>query len=301
MDLAHGGHLTHGSAVSFSGRLYNFIHYGVQKETGTIDYDEIDRLAKQHKPKLIVAGASAYPRALYFEQFSDIAKSVGAFLMVDMAHIAGLVAGGVHQSPVPFADFITSTTHKTLRGPRGGMILSKEDFGIKLNREIFPGIQGGPLMHVIAAKAVALKEAKQESFAVYQKNIVDNAKTLAEHLTSEGVELVSGGTDNHMMLADLTNLGITGKDAETVLGRAGITVNKNTIPFDTNSPIITSGIRLGTPTLTTRGMGPDEMKTIAELVVTVLKNNTDETVIKNTGKTVRELCDAFPIYRELEV
>lgn len=298
MDLAHGGHLTHGSAVSFSGRLYNVIHYGVQKETGTIDYDEIARLAEKHTPKLIVAGASAYPRTLSFETFSDIATSVGAFFMADMAHIAGLVAGGVHPSPVPFADFITSTTHKTLRGPRGGMILSREEFATKLNREIFPGIQGGPLMHVIAAKAVALKEAKQESFAVYQKNIVDNAKALAEHLTSEGVDLVSGGTDNHMMLADLTSLKITGKEAETVLGRAGITVNKNTIPFDTNSPFITSGIRLGTPLLTSRGMGVDEMKTIAELVVTVLKHNRDETVIEDTGKKVRELCEAFPIYRE---
>jgi len=300
MDLAHGGHLTHGSAVSFSGRLYNFIHYGVQKETGTIDYDEVARLAKKHKPRLIVAGASAYPRTLEFQLFSDIAKSVGAYLMVDMAHIAGLVAGGVHQSPVPVADLITSTTHKTLRGPRGGMILSKKEFGTKLNKEIFPGIQGGPLMHVIAAKAVAFKEAQQESFAVYQKNIVDNAKALAENLTSEGVDLVSGGTDNHMMLADLTNLNITGKDAENVLGRARITANKNTIPFDTQSPFITSGIRLGTPTLTSRGMGVDEMKVIAELVVTVLKNNADENIIKKTGKKVRELCEAFPIYRGLE-
>jgi glycine hydroxymethyltransferase len=301
MDLSHGGHLTHGSPVSFSGRLYNFIHYGVQKETGTIDYDEIASLAKKHRPKLIVAGASAYPRTLDFQLFSDIATSVGAYLMVDMAHIAGLVAGAVHQSPVPFADFVTSTTHKTLRGPRGGMILSKKDFGKRLNKEIFPGIQGGPLMHVIAAKAVAFKEAQQESFAVYQKNIVDNAKALAEHLTSEGVDLVSGGTDNHMMLADLTNLNITGKDAEAVLGRARITANKNTIPFDTESPFVTSGIRLGTPTLTSRGMGVREMEVIAKLVVTVLKNSEDEKIIKETGNKVVELCEAFPIYSGLEV
>lgn len=301
MDLSHGGHLTHGSPVSFSGRLYNFIHYGVQKETGTIDYDEIARLARKHRPKLIVAGASAYPRTLDFQLFSDIAKSVGAYLMVDMAHIAGLVAGAVHQSPVPFADFVTSTTHKTLRGPRGGMILSKKDFGKRLNKEIFPGIQGGPLMHVIAAKAVAFKEAQQESFAVYQRNIVDNAKALAEHLTSEGVDLVSGGTDNHMMLADLTNLNITGKDAEAVLGRARITANKNTIPFDTESPFVTSGIRLGTPTLTSRGMGVREMEVVAKLVVTVLKNSEDEKIIKETGNKVVELCEAFPIYSGLEV
>lgn len=301
MDLSHGGHLTHGSPVSFSGRLYNFIHYGVQKETGTIDYDEIARLAKKHRPKLIVCGASAYPRTLDFQLFSDIAKSVGAYLMVDMAHIAGLVAGGVHQSPVPFADFVTSTTHKTLRGPRGGMILSKKDFGKRLNKEIFPGIQGGPLMHVIAAKAVAFKEAQQESFAVYQKNVVDNAKALAEHLTLEGVDLVSGGTDNHMMLADLTGLNITGKDAEAVLGRARITANKNTIPFDTESPFVTSGIRLGTPTLTSRGMGVREMEVIAKLVVTVLKNSEDEKIIKETGNKVVELCEAFPVYSGLEV
>jgi len=300
MDLSHGGHLTHGSPVSFSGRLYNFIHYGVQKETGTIDYDEIARLAKKHRPKLIVCGASAYPRTLDFQLFSDIAKSVGAYLMVDMAHIAGLVAGGVHQSPVPFADFVTSTTHKTLRGPRGGMILSKKDFGKRLNKEIFPGIQGGPLMHVIAAKAVAFKEAQQESFAVYQKNVVDNAKALAEHLTLEGVDLVSGGTDNHMMLADLTSLNITGKDAEAVLGRARITANKNTIPFDTESPFVTSGIRLGTPTLTSRGMGVREMEVIAKLVVTVLKNSEDEKIIKETGNKVVELCEAFPVYSGLE-
>jgi len=300
MDLSHGGHLTHGSPVSFSGRLFNFAHYGVQKETGIIDYDEVAYLAEKHRPKLIVAGASAYSRILDFKAFADIAKSVGAYLMVDMAHIAGLVAGGVHQSPIPFADFVTSTTHKTLRGPRGGLILAKKAFAKKLNKEIFPGIQGGPLMHVIAAKAVAFMEAGQESFAVYQRNIVDNAKALAKHLTTEGVNLVSGGTDNHMMLADLTSLNITGKDAGAALGRAGITANKNTIPFDTQSPFITSGIRLGTPALTSRGMGVREMETIAKLIVAVLKNSKDENVIKETGKKVVELCEAFPIYVGIE-
>ncbi len=300
MDLSHGGHLTHGSPVSFSGKLFNFAHYGVQKETGTIDYDEVAYLAEKHRPKLIVAGASAYSRILDFKAFADIAKSVGAYLMVDMAHIAGLVAGGVHQSPVPFADFVTSTTHKTLRGPRGGLILAKKAFEKKLNKEIFPGIQGGPLMHVIAAKAVAFMEAGQESFAVYQRNIVDNAKALAKHLTAQGVNLVSGGTDNHMMLADLTSLNITGRDAGAALGRAGITVNKNTIPFDTQSPFVASGIRLGTPALTSRGMGVREMETIAKLIVAVLKNSKDENVIKETGKKVVELCEAFPIYSGIE-
>lgn len=300
MDLSHGGHLTHGSPVSFSGRLYRFIHYGVRKETGTIDFEHVAQLARQHKPKLIVAGASAYPRSLDFQAFADIAESVGAYLMVDMAHIAGLVAGGVHQSPVPFADFVTTTTHKTLRGPRGGMILAKKEFGKKLNREIFPGIQGGPLMHVVAAKAVAFKEAQQESFAVYQRNVVDNAEALAGHLMAEGVQLVSGGTDNHMMLADLTRLNITGKDAEAVLGRAGITVNKNTIPFETQSPFVTSGIRVGTPALTSRGMGIPEMKVIADMIVSVLRNSTDAQVIKDTKKQVVELCRAFPIYSGIE-
>lgn len=296
MDLAHGGHLTHGSPVSFSGKLYNFYHYGVSEDSGTIDYDEVAQLVKKHRPKLIIAGASAYPRILDFKAFAQIAESVNAFLMVDMAHIAGLVAAGIHPSPTPFADVVTSTTHKTLRGPRGGLILAKEDFSSVLNKEIFPGIQGGPLMHVIAAKAVAFKEALSADFKNYQKNIVKNAKALASHLTDEGIKLVSNGTDNHMMIADLRNLNITGKDAEEVLGRAGITVNKNSIPFEKLSPMVTSGIRIGTPAITTRGMREPEMAVIAKLFIDVLKNPADDNIIMNARKTVRELCEAHPLY-----
>ncbi|MBW2661071.1 MAG: serine hydroxymethyltransferase [Deltaproteobacteria bacterium] len=295
MNLSHGGHLTHGSPVSFSGKFYNFFHYGVGEKTGTIDYDEVAFLAKKHKPKMIVAGASAYPRIIDFEAFAEIAKEVGAYLIVDMAHIAGLVAAGVHPSPIPFADIVTSTTHKTLRGPRGGLILAKTDYSAKLNREIFPGIQGGPLMHIIASKAVAFKEALSESFKTYQMNVVKNAKALAEHLMKEGIKLTSDGTDNHMMLVDLQNLHITGKDAEEQLGRAGITVNKNSIPFEKLSPFITSGIRIGTPTITTRGMKEPEMEVIAKLIVDVLKNLNNETVIKNTRAKVLDLCEAFPV------
>lgn len=295
MDLAHGGHLTHGSPVSFSGKLFKFVHYGVNKETGTIDYDAVADLARHHRPKMIVAGASAYPRTLDFERFKAIAVSVGALLMVDMAHIAGLVAGGVHPSPVPHADVVTSTTHKTLRGPRGGMILAGAEAGKKLNKEIFPGIQGGPLMHVIAAKAVAFKEALSSAFAEYQKAVVANAGTLAEALMADGVDLVSGGTDNHLMLADLTRLAITGKDAEALLGRAGITVNKNAVPFDSQSPFVTSGIRIGTPVLSSRGMGRPEMKTVARLIVDVLKSGGDDRVIDRTRGAVRQLCRDFPI------
>ena len=295
MNLSHGGHLTHGSPVSFSGKFYNFIHYGVGEKTGTIDYDEVAFLAKKHKPKMIVAGASAYPRIIDFEAFADTAKAVGAYLMVDMAHIAGLVAAGVHPSPIPFADVVTSTTHKTLRGPRGGLILAKTDYSAKLNREIFPGIQGGPLMHIIASKAVAFKEALSESFKTYQMNVVKNAKALAERLMKEGIKLTSDGTDNHMMLVDLQNLHITGKDAEEYLGRAGITVNKNSIPFEKLSPFITSGIRIGTPSTTTRGMKVPEMEVIAKLIVDVLKNLNNETVIKNTRAKVLDLCEAFPV------
>jgi glycine hydroxymethyltransferase len=300
MDLSHGGHLSHGSPVSFSGKLFNFVHYGVEKDTGTIDYEKMALLAKKHKPKLIVAGASAYPRFLDFEFFEKTARSVGAYLMVDMAHIAGMVAVGLHPSPIPFADVVTSTTHKTLRGPRGGLILAKSDFGKKLSSEIFPGIQGGPLMHVIAAKAVSFKEALSQTFANLMTNVVKNASVLAQHLMEEGVDLVSGGTDNHMMLADLRNLNITGKDAEEALGRAGITVNKNTIPFETQSPRITSGIRIGTPVLTTRGMGTAEMEVIAGLIVKNLKHPNNDEIMKSTEKKVLELCDAFPIYRSLE-
>jgi glycine hydroxymethyltransferase len=299
MDLSHGGHLTHGSPANFSGRLYHFVHYGVNADTGTIDYEELARLAKQHRPKLIVAGASAYPRIIDFEAFAKIAQSVNAYLMVDMAHIAGLVAAGLHPSPVPFSDVITSTTHKTLRGPRGGLILARTDYSVKLNKQIFPGIQGGPLMHVIAAKAVAFKEALSESFRTYQKNIVNNAKVLADHLTDSDIRLVSNGTDNHMMIVDLRNLNITGKDAEDALGRAGITVNKNAIPFETRGPMLTSGIRIGTPAVTTRGMKEPEMETIAKLIAHVLQNHLDEKIMAATKKKVFEICAAFPLYRNL--
>ena len=300
MDLSHGGHLTHGSPVNFSGRLYNFVHYGVGKKTGTIDYEEVSRLAKKHRPKMIIAGASAYPRIIQFDVFAEIAKSAGALLMVDMAHIAGLVAVGLHPSPLPVADIVTSTTHKTLRGPRGGLILSNSDIGQKLNSAIFPGIQGGPLMHVIAAKAVAFKEALSDSFADYQQDIVINAAVMADGLMSRGINLVSGGTDNHMMLLDLTSLDITGKDAEDLLGRSGITVNKNSIPFETKSPFVTSGIRIGTPALTSRGMKAAQAETIAALIAKVLKNPGDETVLASVRKTVPELCRDFPLYKNLQ-
>ena len=301
MDLSHGGHLTHGSSVSFSGKLYNCVHYGVSEDTGTIDMEKIALLAKKHRPKMIIAGASSYPRIIDFEAFAQIAKSVDAYLMVDMAHIAGLVAAGVHPSPIPHADVVTSTTHKTLRGPRGGLILAKEDYSARLNKEIFPGIQGGPLMHVIAAKAVAFQEALSESFRKYQINVVKNAKALAAHLMKNNIKLVSDGTDNHILLADLTNLDITGKDAEKVLGRAGITVNKNAIPFETRSFFETSGIRIGTPTITTRGMKEPEMEIIAKLIVDILKNPGNEDLIRNTKAKVHELCGAFPLYCEEKI
>ena len=297
MDLAHGGHLTHGSPVSFSGQLYRFIHYGVDKDTGLIDYESVAALAKQHRPKMIVCGASAYSRIIDFKTFSRIAKSVEALLLVDMAHIAGLVAAGEHPSPLPHADVVTSTTHKTLRGPRGGLILSSH-FGKEINKEIFPGIQGGPLMHVIAAKAVAFKEASTEEFKTYQRQVVVNAKTLADCLCLGGVNIVSGGTDNHMMLADLRNLNITGKEAEVVLERAGITVNKNRMPFDTRGPTVTSGIRIGTPTVTSRKMGSKEMAVIARMILEILKTPNDDKVIFRTKQRVRELCEAFPIYAD---
>jgi glycine hydroxymethyltransferase len=299
MDLAHGGHLTHGSPASFSGKLFNFVHYGVKKETGTIDYTMAAELAVKYRPKLVVAGASAYPRIIDFEAFAKIAESVGAKLMVDMAHIAGLVAAGLHPSPVPHSHVVTSTTHKTLRGPRGGLILARKDFSRELNSQIFPGIQGGPLMHVIAAKAVAFKEALSEKFRIYQEHVVNNAKLLAEQLMAEGMDLISNGTDNHMVLADLTSFDITGKDAQDVLGRAGITVNKNAIPFETRSPMITSGIRLGTPALTTRGMKSDEMILIAKLIADVLRNPGNEQLIDKTRKKVIELCKVFPLYAEM--
>jgi len=297
MSLSHGGHLTHGSKASFSGKLYNFLHYGVNKDTGTIDYEELGLLVEKHRPKLIVAGASAYPRVIDFEVFAHIAESAKAYLMVDMAHIAGLVAAGIHPSPIPFADVVTSTTHKTLRGPRGGLILAKSEFGAKLNKEIFPGIQGGPLMHVIAAKAVAFKEAMEESFKTYQKGVVENSKVLASHLTNYGIKLVSGGTDNHMMIVDLRDLNITGNIAEDVLDSAGITVNKNSIPFEKLSPTVTSGIRIGTPAITTRGMRAPEMQIIARLIVDVLQNHNDDSLIKSARAKVHEICEAFPIYK----
>lgn len=296
MNLSHGGHLTHGSPVSFSGKFYNFFHYGVNRDTKTIDYKELALLVEKHRPKLIVAGASAYPRIIDFKAFAQIAKSVNAYLMVDMAHIAGLVAAGLHPSPVSFADVITSTTHKTLRGPRGGLILARTDYSAKLNKQIFPGIQGGPLMHVIAAKALAFHEALSDSFVAYQKNVVKNAKVLSDHLMDHDIQLVSGGTDNHMMIIDLRNLNITGKDAEDALGRAGITVNKNSIPFEKLSPSVTSGIRIGTPAITTRGMKTPEMQIIAELIVDVLQNYNNKALIKDTKTKVHKLCEAFPLY-----
>ena len=295
MALSHGGHLTHGSPVSFSGRLYNFVHYGVKEDTGRIDYEEVALLAKKHRPKMIIAGASAYPRIIDFEKFAEISESVEAYLVVDMAHIAGLVAAGVHPSPIPFADVVTSTTHKTLRGPRGGLILGKTDYSRKLDRQVFPGIQGGPLMHVIAAKAVAFKEALGESFKTYQVNVVKNAKIFAENLMKKGIKLISDGTDNHMMLADLRNLNINGKDAEEALGRAGITVNKNSIPFEKLGPFVTSGIRIGTPAITTRGMKESEMEIIAGVIVDVLQSHNNDNVIISARQKVSELCKAFPV------
>jgi glycine hydroxymethyltransferase len=296
MDLAHGGHLTHGAKVSFSGRFFHFVHYGVNRETETIDYDQVAHLAKQHRPKMIVAGASAYPRFFDFQALSDIARSIEALLLVDMAHIAGLVAAGVHPSPIPHSDVVTSTTHKTLRGPRGGLILAREACGKKINSQVFPGIQGGPLMHIIAAKAVAFKEALGDPFRQYQKQTVSNAATLADSLKENGLDLVSGGTDNHLMLVNLTRIGITGRDAEDALGRAGITVNKNAIPFETRSPHVTSGIRIGSPFVTSRGMKAEQMKVIGSLMADVLRNPENEALLKKTGARVQSLCDEFPLY-----
>ena len=296
MNLSHGGHLTHGSPVNFSGIQYNFIEYGVNKETEMIDYEEVRSIALEHKPKMIVAGASAYSRTIDFAKFREIADEIGAYLFVDMAHIAGLVAAGLHPNPVPHAHFVTSTTHKTLRGPRGGMILTTEEFAKKVDKTIFPGIQGGPLMHVIAAKAVAFGEALQPEFKEYQKQVVANAKTLADSLTEEGLRIVSGGTDNHVMLLDVTALGLTGKVAEHVLDEVGITANKNTIPFDTSSPFITSGVRIGTPAVTSRGFAEQEMKEIASIIAKLLKNHEDASVIAEAKERVQALTDKFPLY-----
>lgn len=286
MDLSHGGHLTHGSPVNFSGRFFDVKAYGVNRETGRIDYDNVLELAKEHKPAVIIAGASAYPREIDFAKFRAIADEVGAKLFVDMAHIAGLVAAGLHNSPVPHAHVTTTTTHKTLRGPRGGMILSTEDLGKKLNSQIFPGIQGGPLMHVIAAKAVAFGEALRPEYKVYQKQVLANAKTLGQSLLDEGFDLVSGGTDNHLLLIDLTNKDITGKDAQLALDKAGITTNKNTVPFETRSPFVTSGIRIGTPALTSRGMKEADMQKVAAWMIDALKHIDNDTYLADIHKQV---------------
>lgn len=299
MDLSHGGHLTHGSPVSFSGIIYNAVFYGVSRKTETIDYDGLRAIAEKHRPKMIVAGASAYSRIIDFKRFSEIAKEMGAYLMADIAHIAGLIAAGIHPNPLPHADFVTTTTHKTLRGPRGGMIMCRDEFGKAIDKTIFPGIQGGPLMHVIAAKAVALKEAMTEGFREYQAQVVRNAKSLSAALEEKGYRIVSGGTDNHLMLVDLTDKGITGKEAEKALDRAGITVNKNSIPFDPRPPFVTSGIRLGTPVVTTRGMKEKEMEIIADLIVRVLSNVGKEDVTEEIRGTVRELCNRYPVYPEI--
>ncbi|SDF88665.1 glycine hydroxymethyltransferase [Fontibacillus panacisegetis] len=300
MNLAHGGHLTHGSPVNASGFFYNFVAYGVQEDTFRIDYDEVRKAAFKHRPRLIVAGASAYPRIIDFEKLASIANDVGALFMVDMAHIAGLVAAGLHPSPVPHAHFVTTTTHKTLRGPRGGMILCRKPWAAAIDKAVFPGTQGGPLMHVIASKAVALGEALQPSFKTYAENVVKNAKVLAETLISEGLNLVSGGTDNHLMLIDTRNLDITGKDAEHVLDSIGITVNKNAIPFDPTSPFVTSGIRIGTPAATSRGMDEAAMKEIGQIIATTLKSPKDEAVLEKMRTQVSNLTDRFPLYSELK-
>ncbi|MBM7648356.1 glycine hydroxymethyltransferase [Bacillus ectoiniformans] len=296
MNLSHGGHLTHGSPVNFSGVQYNFVEYGVDKENQMIDYEDVRQKAVENKPKLIVAGASAYPREIDFAKFREIADEVGAYLMVDMAHIAGLVAAGLHQNPVPYADFVTTTTHKTLRGPRGGMIMCKEEFAKKIDKSIFPGIQGGPLMHVIAAKAVAFGEALDESFKVYAENIKKNAKRLGEGLTKEGIQLVSGGTDNHLLLIDLQSLGLTGKVAEKVLDEVGVTVNKNTIPFDPESPFVTSGIRIGTAAVTSRGFDEPAMDEVASIIAFTLKNHDDEAKLQEASKRVTDLTAKYPLY-----
>jgi len=299
MDLAHGGHLTHGAAVNFSGQLYKFVSYGVSRETERIDMAEVERIALEHRPKMIVAGASAYPRIIDFAGFRAIADKIGALFMVDMAHIAGLVAAGVHPSPVPYADFVTTTTHKTLRGPRGGLILAKAEYGKKLDSKIFPGIQGGPLVHVIAAKAVAFKEAMGEMFKQDQIQVVKNAQTLGEGLVRHGFRLVSGGTDNHLLLVDLTNKGATGKESEEALEEAGLTVNKNAIPFDQQSRFVTSGVRIGTPAVTTRGLKEPEMAKIADWINRAIENRGNKEILTVIRAEVRALCDTFPLYPDM--
>ncbi len=296
MNLAHGGHLSMGSPVNFSGFIYKVIPYGVSEKTETIDYDEVERLAKEHRPKLIVAGASAYPRVIDYPRFRKIADDIGALLMVDMAHIAGLVAAGLHPSPVPYADFVTTTTHKTLRGPRGGMVLCKAEHAKTVDSKVFPGMQGGPLMHVIAAKAVALKEASSPEFKIYQQQIVKNAQALAKGLVSHGFRLTSDGTDNHLMLVDLRKSELTGKVAQETLDKARITVNRNAVPFDTRSPFVTSGVRIGTPAVTTRGMKEPEMAIIADLIARALDHVSDAAALRSIADAVGELCGKFPVY-----
>jgi glycine hydroxymethyltransferase len=298
MNLAHGGHLTHGHPLNFSGKLYTIVPYGVRKDDERIDYEEFEKLAHEHKPKMIIVGASAYPRVIDFARMGAVAKAVGSPLMVDMAHIAGLVAGGVHPSPVPHADFVTTTTHKTLRGPRGGLVLCREQYAKDLDRTVFPGVQGGPLMHIIAAKAVCFREAATPEFAAYQRQLVKNAARLAASLTTAGFRIVSGGTDNHIVLVDVFSKGITGKVAEAALGQAGITVNKNAIPFDQNPPMVASGVRLGTPAVTTRGMGEPEMDLIADYITRVLASPEDSTVLATVKAEIETLCRKFPLYPE---
>lgn len=298
MNLSHGGHLTHGSPVNFSGKWYNIVDYGVDEETHLIDYDDVLAKAKEHEPKLIVAGATAYPRGIDFQKFRRIADEVGAYFMVDMAHIAGLVAAGLHENPVPYADIVTTTTHKTLRGPRGGMILCKEAYAKAVDKAVFPLLQGGPLMHVIAAKAAALGEALRDDFKTYIQQVIDNAKRLGEALETEGVDLVSGGTDNHLLLLDVRSLYMTGKDAEEALDHIGITANKNTIPFDPEKPFVTSGLRIGTAAVTSRGFGPEEMDEIAAIIAMTLKHVDDEEKQKQAEQRVQALTDRFPLYSD---
>ncbi|MDT8974687.1 serine hydroxymethyltransferase [Paenibacillus sp. chi10] len=299
MSLSHGGHLTHGSPVNFSGRFYNFVSYGVDEQTGRIDYDQVRKLAHKHLPRIIVAGASAYPRTIEFELFVQIAAEVGALFFVDMAHIAGIVAAGLHPNPLPHAHFVTTTTHKTLRGPRGGVIMCRKPWAQAIDKAIFPGSQGGPLMHVIAAKAVALGEALQPDFKTYIAKTLENANVLAEALMNEGLTVVSGGTDNHIVLVDLRTIGLTGKEAESILDEVGITANKNAIPHDTASPLVTSGIRFGTPAMTSRGLGPEEMKEIAQLIGLAFKNPKSSTIKNQILESVREMTSQFPLYEGL--
>ena len=297
MNLSHGGHLSHGSPANFSGKFYKIVAYGVDRETETIDYGEVKKLVREHKPKLIVVGASAYPRIIDFKKFREAADEVGAVIMADIAHIAGLVATGLHPTPIPVCEYVTSTTHKTLRGPRGGLIMCKQDYAKTLNSRVFPGSQGGPLMHIIAAKAAAFKEALTPEFKEYQRQIIKNAQAMADELKNQGFRLVSGGTDNHMMLVDLTSAGVTGKEAQEVLDRANITVNKNGIPFDTKGPQVTSGIRIGTPAVTTRGMKENEMRLIASCIADVIKNIHNETKIKAVSEKIKSICVKFPLYQ----